>query len=146
MSTVALTLNKNEVNTIERGVGTITVGTGKLVVVPFGGEPTVVNEGEAFDAQDQPVTVLALEGSNYGATYTEPTGTEAPVLPRTVPASVIPATEVVEAERGDSADSPGNTGSYESRTLDELQTLAAERKIKGRSKMDKDALIEALRG
>lgn len=146
MSTVALTLNKNEVNAIERGVGTITVGTGKLVVVPFGGEPTVVNEGESFDAQDQPVTILALEGSNYGATYTEPTGTEAPVLPRTVPASVIPAAEVVEAERGDSGDSSGKTGSYESRTLDELHTLAAERKIKGRSKMDKDALIEALRG
>lgn len=94
MSTVALTLNKNEVNAIERGVSTITVGQGELVVVPLGGKPTVVSEGDSFDAKDVPVTVLALEGTNYAAVYTEPTGTEAPVLPREVPATLAPEASI----------------------------------------------------
>jgi hypothetical protein len=143
MSTVALTLNKNEVNTIERGVGTITVGTGKLVVVPFGGEPTVVSEGESFDAKDSPVTILALEGTNYGAVYTEPTGTEAPVLPREVPASLVPP----EAPRGDSdGESPtGGTGPYEDRTVVELKALAEKRGIDIPSHATKAEIIAALR-
>lgn len=147
MSTVALSLNKNEVNTIERGVGTITVGTGKLVVVPFGGEPTVVSEGESFDAQASPVTILALEGTNYGAVYTEPTGTEAPVLPRTVPASVIPAAEVVEAQRGDSdGESPtGGTGTYEDRTVPELKATAKKNGVDLEGASTKAEIIAKLR-
>lgn len=35
---------------------------------------------------------------------------------------------------------------YESRTRDELYNIAKERDIPGRSKMDKEELIEALRG
>lgn len=35
---------------------------------------------------------------------------------------------------------------YESRTRDELYNIAKEKKIPGRSKMDKQALIEAIRG
>lgn len=94
MSTVALTLNKNEVNAIERGVSKITVGVGELVVVPLDGKPTVVSEGDSLDVKDLPVTVLALEGSNYAAVYTEPTGTEAPVLPREVPATLAPEASI----------------------------------------------------
>ncbi|HEX8831241.1 MAG TPA: Rho termination factor N-terminal domain-containing protein [Longimicrobium sp.] len=38
------------------------------------------------------------------------------------------------------------TRDYESRSRDELYNIAKEKKIPGRSKMDKQALIEAIRG
>jgi hypothetical protein len=50
--------------------------------------------------------------------------------------------EPAEAPRGDAG---GSGGSYEARTEDELYELAKERKIKGRSKMSKEQLIDALR-
>ena len=40
----------------------------------------------------------------------------------------------------------GQSGSYEEWTVDDLQDRAAEIGIEGRSGMDKDELIEALRG
>lgn len=138
MTTVGLTLNKNEVNTIERGVGTITVGTGKLVVVPFGGAPSVVSESETFDAGNVPVTILALEGTNYGAEYTEPTGTEPPPVDPTQP-SIETTTETV---RGDSG---GDSGAFESRTVKELRALAAERGVEIHSHAKKAEIIAALR-
>jgi len=47
-----------------------------------------------------------------------------------------------EAPRGDTG---GSTGSYESRTVKELSALAAERGLTGYSKLNKTALIAALR-
>ena len=48
------------------------------------------------------------------------------------------------ASRGDTGG--GDTGGFESRTLTQLRAEAAKREIPGRSKMDKTALIAALRG
>lgn len=135
--TVALTLNKNEVNVIERNVGQITVATGRIVVVGLNGLPVVVSEGQSLDVGGVTATILALEGSNYAAVYSEPTGTEPP--------DAVPPPESA-AEREDLVDPTDNTSSFESKTVEELYELASAQNIKGRSKMDKDELVEALCG
>jgi hypothetical protein len=133
MSTQLLSLNKNDVNAIERDVSSISVGVGSLSVVPRNGKAfTLSPDDGSRDVGDVPLTLTAIEGCNYCVNFTEPDGTEAPTLPREVPASTVPPEEIAQAraERGDSADSPGNTGSYESRTVKET----------------KPKLIKALRG
>lgn len=146
MATERLSLNKHEVNVIERDVETVTVGVGSLVVV----DTTLAKDkiaqveadGDTYQAGGHPLALFAIEGANYSVVYTDPTGTEAPVLPREVPATTVPATE-----RGDAG---GDTGSFESRTVPELEALVEERGIavegtgKGGNILKAD-LIEALR-
>jgi hypothetical protein len=138
MSTQLLSLNKNEPNVIERDVKTISVGVGKLSVVPRNEDPFVLDAGETHDVGDIPVTVLALEGCNYSVEYTELDGTEAPILPREVPETLAPAV------RGDTGG--GDSGGFESRTVKQLRAEAKKRKLNVKSKATKAELIKALRG
>jgi hypothetical protein len=91
-----------------------------------------------------------LTGEDSGFPVADPDAEPGPVKDGTGADPHPDATAVVDGEvatdgeavRGDTG---GSGGSYESRTDKELRKLAAKRKIKGRSKMDKDELIAALR-
>jgi hypothetical protein len=62
-------------------------------------------------------------------------------------ASKEKAARIANAKAGgtDVSKKGGQSGSYEDWTVDDLQDRAKEIGIEGRSKMDKDALIDALR-
>lgn len=55
------------------------------------------------------------------------------------------ANAAANSSREDIGEKGGQAGSYEDWTVDELQERAAELDIEGRSKMNKDDLIETLR-
>jgi len=60
-------------------------------------------------------------------------------------ASKEKAARIANTDRQTAGERGGEAGSYEDWTKDELQSRAAELDIDGRSEMDKDQLIDALR-
>ncbi len=60
-------------------------------------------------------------------------------------ASKEKAARIANTERSDAAEKGGGQSPYEEWTVDQLRDRAAELDIDGRSKMDKDELVDALR-
>jgi hypothetical protein len=60
-------------------------------------------------------------------------------------ASKEKAARIANTDRGDAGKRGGEAGSYEDWTVDDLRERASELNIEGRSSMDKDELIAALR-
>lgn len=148
------TMNRGDSRTIERAVHRVSVATGVLWVFADG-DTWHLSEGQDCEPGDGRIILTAIEGTNFAVEYSEPTGTEPPAVDPTQPVVETPTPPVEETTpaevkedvtpRGDSAKSPGNTGSYESRTVKELRELAKERDIEGYSQLNKADLIKALR-
>lgn len=126
-----LSFNPKQQRVIDAPVQSLTVEQGSIEVMADGEVPAaIVDTGDTFDADGRAALVLY---SPTGATVT-------------VNYSEEPQGDDGTHSRAVRGDTGGQTGSYESRTVEELQQLARERDIKGRSGMDKDELIAALRG
>lgn len=119
---VSLTFNPEQSRTLDRKVQRVDVNVGSLLITETD-DPILVKAGEKREFDNVAnLTLYSPNGAQVALYYFD----------EKVPATV----------RGDSG---GQTGSFESRTTKELRSLAAERDIPGRSKMDKPELIEALR-
>lgn len=100
--------------------------TGSIVVRSAGAEPQSLSPGDSVIDPQTPLEVTGPGRVKYWVEGEPYEGAE--------PAETAP--------RGDAG---GTSGSYEARTEEELYELAQKRKIKGRSKMNKAELIDALR-
>jgi hypothetical protein len=119
--------NPNQSRVFDAPVRRIDVAVGSLVITD-GHDSKVVQETESYECDPTPMlSAFSPKGARVSVTY----GDEPEV-----------AVTETSAERGDTG---GATGSYESRTVKELQKLAKEREIKGYSDLTKDELIETLR-
>jgi hypothetical protein len=122
--------NPGQQRRLDAPVATLQASTGSLSVhqdPETGLKPFVLEPGEPVDCKLEGGLVLVAgpEGAVVDVSY------ELPAVP-------------VRAPRGDAGG--GNSGGLESRTLAQLRKLAGERKVKGRSSMDKEQLIAVLRG
>jgi hypothetical protein len=116
-----------QARTLERKIRRIDVAIGTLVVSAEGEEPVVIQPGDGADFDDvASLTLHAPVAAKAAVTYFDDLEPKRPA-----------------AVRGDLG---GAGGSYESRTLKELQALAHERGMTGISKLNKDDLIGELRG
>lgn len=119
------TINQNGHKTLERPVAEIEVLVGSIVVADAEGQ-AIAEEGDKVVPVPGFVNLVSLTGANITVTYADEVETVSH-----------------ESEHGDTGG--GETGGYESRTKAQLSKLATDRKIAGRSDMDKDELIAALR-
>jgi hypothetical protein len=134
-----ITMNAGDTRTFDAGLASVQVGVGSVIVTD-GHDTTVVeadSDTDTHDCEGKPSLALySPGGANVAVTYADEE--PAPQEPPQRASGVSPS-----AERGDTG---GQTGSFESRTLDELNDLAVQRGIKGHSSMNKKDLIAALRG
>lgn len=145
-------LNPKQALTIDAPIRNFTVEQGSVVVSKHDEViPTHVAEGEAFAADDRggldlfsaesaTLSVLFTDEAQLGESARHPGENEERGRKRR---KRKPAAKKKAAPRGDSGG--GDSGGFESRTVDQLRAEAGKRKIAGRSKMDKAALIAALR-
>jgi hypothetical protein len=136
-----ITMNQGDTRTFDAGLASVQVGVGSVIVTD-GHDSTVVKadtDTDTYDCEGKPSLALySPDGANVAVTYQDEV--ETPQEPAQRVSGVSAEPEV--SERGDTG---GNGGSYESRTLEELRELAAQRNIKGRAGLSKAELIEALR-
>lgn len=129
--TQTFSFNKGDTNDFEREVSHIEVAFGKLFVTGNGVDEVVA---DSLDLDNSPaVSIYAAEATNFSVTFAD--NAVRPVFQN--------ATAGGQTVRGDAG---GQTGSYESRTVEELHEVAKERGVKGYYDLKKEELIARLRG
>ena len=120
------TINPNKAMTLDRAVAEIECQVGAAAVIDAERQTATIEQGDSFVPAAGFVQVNSLEGASILVTYADEVEQEKP-----------------EAAHGDSGG--GDSGGLEARTKEQLYTRATKLKISGRSSMDKDELIAAIR-